>query len=121
MPNARFRGQVCRYSCQCQPERNHQRSLLHYARRIEAAGAQALELNVPRFEDLDSLRRQCELRYTSIVRVVKLAVKIPIFTDWSCFIAKAANDTSGRQDHRTSADVPVGTPISLLLACVSES
>ena len=94
---------------------------LHYARRIEAAGAQALELNVPRFEDLDSLRRQCEFRYTSIVRVVKLAVKIPIFTDWSCFIAKAANDTSGRQDHRTSADVPVGTPISLLLACVSES
>ena len=52
---------------------------INYARQMESAGARALELNIYMLPtELSVSGHEIELRYTSIVRAAKLAVKIPV-------------------------------------------
>ena len=63
-----------------------------YAREIESAGARAIELNIYMVPmDLDVPGREIELRYTSIVRAVALAVKIPVAVKISPYFSSIGN------------------------------
>ncbi len=63
-----------------------------YAREIESAGARAIELNIYMVPmDLNVPGREVELRYTSIVRAVTLAVKIPVAVKISPYFSSIGN------------------------------
>ena len=63
-----------------------------YAREIESAGARAIELNIYMVPmDLNVPGREIELRYTSIVRAVTLAVRIPVTVKISPYFSSIGN------------------------------
>ena len=63
-----------------------------YARRIEQAGADAIECNIYFFPtDMNTASRQIENVYLDILRAVKLSVHIPVAIKLSPFFSNIAN------------------------------